>query len=120
MLANGAAARDGLLYVEGGGWEWFTVPAFPWTVQGWIAALIELPAGQEPSVVDVRVDGHVEGSLGSMTLSNNSPVLLRAPVAVPFMFVAPEPGPYRVSLSDSDGPMVTLDVDVRLPPPNPR
>ncbi len=126
MFANAAGAENGLLVLQGGGWEWFNLRTFPGTVHGVVAGLIELDPGHQPTQIEASVtgpglDGHVFGSqlIEDPTEGN---VGCRMPLIVPLTFVAREPGMYVVNITDTEGPLTSLELEVRVlvvPPPEP-
>jgi hypothetical protein len=42
LVANTVETRGSLLSVLGGGWEWYEVQDFPWTVTGDLGVVFEL------------------------------------------------------------------------------
>jgi hypothetical protein len=127
MFANAAGAENGLLTLQGGGWEWFNLRTFPGTVHGVVAGLLELEAGHQPTQIEAYVTGpgldrHVFGSqlIEDPTEGN---IGCRMPLIVPLTFVAYEPGMFAVTIADADGPLTSLELEVRLlvvpPPPDP-
>ena len=118
MFANAAGAENGLLVLQGGGWEWFNLRSFPGTVHGVVAGLIELEPGHPPTQIEASVtgpgvDGLVFGSqlIEDPTEGNTG---CRMPLVVPLTFVAGEPGLYVVTIADAEGPLTSLELDVRL------
>src|ERR1041384_3566441 len=114
MFANAAVNEGGLLTLQGGGWEWFSVRHFPGTVHGSVAGIIELHPGHRPTQIEASVtgpglDGHVFGSqlIEDPTEDN---VGCRMPLVVPLVFVAREPAIYVVTIADADGPLTTLEL----------
>jgi hypothetical protein len=125
MFANAAGSESGLLFMQGGGWEWFNLRSFPGTVHGVVAGIIELEAGHQPTQIEASVTGpghdvHVFGSqlIEDPTEGNTG---CRMPLIVPLTFVAREPGMYVVNITDAEGPLTSLELEVRLlvPPPEP-
>ena len=118
MFANAAGAENGLLVLQGGGWEWFNLRSFPGTVHGVVAGLIELEPGHQPTQIEASVtgpgvDGLVFGSqlIEDPTEGNTG---CRMPLIVPLTFVAREPGMYAVNITDAEGPLTSLELEVRL------
>ena len=125
MFANAAGSENGLLNVQGGGFDGFNMMSFPGTVHGAVAAMVELEAGHQPTQIEASVTGPdaqtqvfaaqlvedpTEGNTGG-----------RLPLVIPFVFVARQAGIYVVQITDENGPLTSLDLDVRLfvPPPPP-
>lgn len=118
MFANAAGNDNGLLNVQGGGFDGFNLASFPGTVHGVVAAIVELEPGHRPTPIEASVTGPdqpaqvfaaqlvedpTEGNVGG-----------RMPLVVPFVFVARQPGLYTVRIADDAGPLTSLELDVRL------
>ncbi|MBQ1076809.1 hypothetical protein KBX06_27210 [Micromonospora sp. C31] len=91
MLANHAEIQNGLLYVLGGGWEFFTLPSLPGVVQGVVTLLVDLngfDVGDIPelSVRSLDPEGQLSFEcLGQITVfESSSPG--RVPLVIPFGF----------------------------------
>lgn len=117
MFANAAGSENGLLTLQGGGWAFFTLGSFPGTVHGVVAGIVELDPGHQPTQIEASVTGpgladHVFGSqlIEDPTDDNRGG---RMPLVVPLVFVAREPGRYVVSITDAEGPLSSLELDVR-------
>ena len=121
LLSNVAAVgQDGLLYVEGGGWEFTQCPAFPWAVTGFVAGIVELSPDEidTPRIVKMSVRDHNDNDLGaSGTFIVHSPRKMQ-PFALPFSIVVHGLGAFHVDLSDDNGVFSSLTCGVRyaLPP----
>jgi hypothetical protein len=123
MFANAASNEGGVLSLSGGGWDWFNLRAFPGTVHGAVAGIIELPPGHRPTPIEAVVtgpDGN-EAVFGAQVIEDptDDNVGCRLPLVVPLTFVAREPGLYIVNITDAEGPLTSLELEVRLfvPPP---
>ena len=118
MFANAAGSENGLLVLQGGGWEWFNLRSFPGTVHGVVAGLIELEPGHPPTQIEASVTGPgVEGLVfGSQLIEDPTEdnIGCRMPLVVPLVFVAREPGMYVVNITDAEGPLTSLELEVRL------
>ena len=122
MFANAAASENGLLTLQGGGWAFFSLRSFPGTVYGVVAGIVEMDPGHQATQVQASVDGpglvdHVFGAqlIEDPTEDNGGG---RMPLIVPLAFVAREPGLYVVNITDEEGPLTSLELDVRpyVPP----
>lgn len=51
LLANYAEIRDGLVYMMGGGWEFFSLPEFPGRVSGFVVSVVDF---DPPNTRDVE------------------------------------------------------------------
>ena len=118
MFANAAGAENGLLVLQGGGWEWFNLRSFPGTVHGVVAGLIELEPGHPPTQIEASVTGPgIDGLVfGSQLVEDPTEgnIGCRMPLVVPLTFVAWEPGLHVVNITDAAGPLTSLELDVRL------
>ena len=123
LLANMArVGTDGLLYIEGGGWEKYHAGAAAKTVQGVLAGTFEVngePSTDEPVHLDVvDQDGRDLGGHASFLPAGSGRLL---PFAVPFTIVLPTNATeMAVRLSDADGVFSTTSCAVvpqTLPPP---
>ena len=121
MLAQAAAVQNGLLHIQGGGWESWVTPQFPAGVSGWFAAVLEYSAEEVGSlpVVTLEVadhEGHDAGFKASTIIELNrvpgappeSP--RRVPVAIPFALAVTQPGQFSVRLSDISGVLSSIDI----------
>jgi hypothetical protein len=102
LTANNATLDDnGLLHIQGGGWEVFQVPGFPATVGGFVAGGVEFGADEIGSYPVLRLtvvpEGQDAGSSGSMTLSAHRH---RAAFFIPFTLATPEPNMVNARLFD--------------------
>jgi hypothetical protein len=118
MFANAASNEGGLLTLQGGGWEWFNLRTFPGTVHGVVAGIIELAPGHRPTAIEATVTGPDDQTavFGAQVVEDPTEdnVGCRMPLVVPLAFVAREPGLYVVNISDDQGPLTSLELDVRL------
>ena len=117
MFANSAGGENGLLDIQGGGWEWVNIRTFPGTVHGVVAGLVELDPGHQPTPIEATVtapDGEVQVISAQVvedpTEGNTG---CRIPLIVPFTFVVRRPGLYVVNITDENGPLTSLDLEVR-------
>jgi hypothetical protein len=117
MFANHASAEGGLLALTGGGWEWVNLRAFPGTVHGFVAGLIELDPGHEPTAIEASVTGPDDATqvFGAQVIEDptEANVGARLPLVVPMTFVARQPGLYVINITDTEGPLTSLELDVR-------
>ena len=125
MFANAAGNDAGLLTLQGGGWGMFNLSSFPGTVHGVVAGIIELDPGHRPTPIEASVtgpDGQTQ-VFGAQLIEDPTEDNLgcRMPLLVPLTFVARQPGMHIVNITDSEGPLTSLELDVRLyvPPPHP-
>lgn len=95
VLANSATVDGALLMVNGGGWEHFQVPFFPFTVAGAACGIVNLgpeEMGEASPVLcldGIAQDGQDFGWSASMVISGDRPrtaagVPIRVPFAVAF------------------------------------
>lgn len=124
MFANAAGNDNGMLTLQGGGWEWFNLRTFPGTVHCVVAGLVEVDAGHQPTPIEAAVTGPDQATqvFGAQVIEDPSDgnIGCRMPLIVPLTFVAREPGLYVVTITDSEGPLTSLELDVRLfVPPRP-
>ena len=113
LTANLAVVRDGLLFIEGGGWESYSIVKSPGFAVGFIAGIVELEAheidaAQEAVYRVVDVDGQVSGSEGSITMTVNRASILadgsvRCPFAAQIAVKVDRPGPFRVFIETPTG-----------------
>jgi hypothetical protein len=118
MFANAASNDGGLLAISGGGWDRFNLRAFPGTVHGVVAGIIELEPGHQPTAIEATVTGPdgVTAVFGALVVEDPTEgnVGGRVPMVVPLAFVARQPGTYIVSIADEAGPLTSLELDARL------
>ena len=123
MFANAASNEGGLLTVQGGGWEWFNLRAFPGTVHGVVAGIIEVEPGHRPTSIEASVTGPDDETavFGAQVVEDPTEgnIGCRMPLVVPLTFVARAPGLYVVNITDEEGPLTSLELDVRLLIPSP-
>ena len=125
MFANAAGNEGGFLTLQGGGWEWITLRTFPGTVHGVVAGLLELDPGHQPTLIEASVTGPDNATqvFGAQMIEDPSDgnIGCRMPLVVPLTFVARQPGLYVVTITDAEGPLTSLELDVRqfVPPPPP-
>lgn len=122
LTANRAAIdANGLLHVEGGGWEYVIATVLPFTVVGHIAGVVEFSAdefGARPAL-RLRIENASQdvGSIGSTTVNAHRH---RAAFAIPFAFVAAGEDVYTATLTDdADRTLATLSFPIRYEPPTP-
>jgi hypothetical protein len=117
MFANHASADGGLLAIQGAGWEWVNLRSFPGTVHGFVAGLIELDPGHEPTAIEASVTGPDDQTqvFGAQVIEDPSEGNsgARIPLVVPMTFVARQPGLYVINITDAEGPLTSLELDVR-------
>ena len=111
VLANRAeVGPDGLLYVQGGGWEHFDVPELPWTLDGYVAGIVTFDAGEIGQSRLIRFSLSQAGqdleSSGSMTIKATRK---RAPFVFRFTAVVSAEGEFVVEISDEQGPAGQVD-----------
>lgn len=116
LLANMASVgNDGLLYINGGGWEHFTVVGpGPKTVQGYLAGLFDFEGDSETQrVVQLDVvdqDGVGLGALATLMVAATSRLM---PFAIGFSIVLPPAATkFTVRLSDDAGVFSSTDCDI--------
>ena len=120
LLANVAnVGPDGLLYVEGGGWENYSVLTLPATLDGHFAGIIALDDSEigRPHVVGFSVSqaGQLLGSTGSMIVNSQRALV---PFALRFTTVVHAVRLFVVELTDHDGGvLVAADCEVVLATP---
>ena len=119
LATHAEVGGDGLLAIRGGGWEFYSVPRVPATLQGFLAGLIEFDPDEIGSTHALRLtltDEHgVDlGSSASMVVLAQRRI---APFAVPFTGIVTSAGGFAVTLSDSSGPLIVVESVVRLPEP---
>lgn len=119
MLANGAEIRDdGLLYVSGGGWEYFAPRSLPATISGAVAGLLELgPEDYElpPQVrLTIRAGSDEPVFIGSMAVISGRQSV---PFAMSFTAVAESDDTLVFRLVDGEGRQLwEAHCPIRLPP----
>lgn len=120
LAAHSYVGPDGLLYVAGGGWEFYGVDALPGVVEGYVAGLIKMAREELDVVHSVTFEqrdpsGQVLASLGSMTFVAHRTL---APFALRFAANVVAPGPFTVTLSDDGGPFGSADSEIRVAGPD--
>lgn len=121
MLAQAAAVQNGLLHIQGGGWESWGAAQFPSGVSGWFAAVLEYSAeevGTLPvvtlEVVDQRAEsaGYKASTVIELNRSPGAPPESprRVPVAIPFSLAVAGPGRFWVRLSDTAGVLSSIEM----------
>jgi hypothetical protein len=132
LVANKAEVAGALLNVEGGGWEHYNVPFFPWTLRGAVAGIVVFEGVEIGSTPELGVDmtdqaGQVEGFHASMVASAVRPmttagVPMRLPFAIPFSTVVRGPTTVKITLSGlAEGTAIAFSVPDPVPdaPPPP-
>ena len=128
MVANGAGIDNGLLTVNGGGWEFYSPAFFPSTVRGaicGIATLDESELGTTP-VVTFRASAQDDQELGwvaSTTIDGvRTPTVAGVPIRVPFMVlmsaVVSAPTVVTVTMSEGRAELASTAFAVRDPIPD--
>lgn len=124
MLADRAwVAENGLLYVEGGGWEFIPVAELPTTVTGYVAGIIEYSAEDLGNTHVIQITakaGQVEASSGSRV---KKAVRRLAPFAIPFMTGALSEDTLVVEVVALGTPntfLGSIDAPIRLAPQEPQ
>jgi hypothetical protein len=117
MFANSAGGENGLLDIQGGGWEWVNIRTFPGTVHGVVAGLVELDPGHQPTPIEATVTAP-EGDVTVISAQvvedpTEGNTGCRIPLVVPFTFVVRQPGLFVVNIVDENGPLSSLELDVR-------
>ena len=82
MFANSAGGENGLLDIQGGGWEWVNLRSFPGTVHGVVAGLVELDPGHQPTPIEASATGrisYVGALIGEQTRTARAHVVLPNP-----------------------------------------
>lgn len=124
MLANYAEVNRGLLYVQGGGWEFATVDEVPGILRSSVAGHILLPPDTTPDSLALEValetPSGEQVSMGSALASmrRSGPVdgeVQLHPVAFHIPLPIKEGGRHAVLLSGG-GASVRIPVFVRVPP----
>jgi hypothetical protein len=124
MLANYAEANRGLLYVQGGGWEFATVDEVPGGLEAFIAGhiVLEPDSTLDSAVLEVALETPTGASNAVastlVSLSRAGPVEGEAwlqPVAFAVPLPISEGGRHAVLLSAS-GASVRIPLFVRVPP----
>ena len=107
-FANRAAIEDGLLQIEGAGWEYVRPPLFPATISGYVAGVLALDKSEHHELTEVRLkvrddDGQIARFRASIVADGARPkaaagVPFRVPFAIPFTIVARGPTVMKASL----------------------
>jgi hypothetical protein len=128
MVANSASVNGSLLDIQGGGWEFCTLPMLPINVAGAVAGIATLEADElgEAPVARISVDdtdGHEPGFSASMVISGIRPtavpgVPVRIPFALPFRFAALRPTVVKVSVSHEGAELAATTFAIRDPVPD--
>jgi len=124
MLANYAEANRGLLYVQGGGWEFATVEEVPATPRPYVAGHLLLP--RDSTLDSVVLETALETPTGERVpaattfqpLRRTGPVdgeVWMEPVAFQVPLPISEGGRHAVLLSGG-GASVRIPVFIRVPP----
>lgn len=119
MLANAAEVRDdGLLYVSGGGWEYFAPSSLPATIAGAVAGLLELgPEDYDvpPQIrLTIRAGSESPVFIGSMAVVSGRQSV---PFAMAFTAVAESDDTLVFRLTAGDGRQLwEAHCPIRLPP----
>ena len=121
LATHAEVGGDGLLSVRGGGWEFYSVPRVPSTLQGFLAGLIEFDRDEIGSTHALRLtladrNGTDLGSSASIMIMAQRRI---APFAVPFTGIVTSPGAFAVTLSDASGPLIVVESEVRVTEPAP-
>ena len=121
LATHAEVGADGLLAVRGGGWEFYSVPRMPATIQGFLAGLIEFDHDEIGTTHALRLtladeQGRDLGSAAAMVIMPQRKI---APFAVPFTGIVNESGRFAVTLSDDAGPLIVVESEVRLNEPRP-
>ena len=121
LATHAEVGGDGLLTIRGGGWEFYSVPRVPATIQGFLAGLIEFDKDEIGSTHALRLtladeQGRDLGSAAAMVIMAQRKI---APFAVPFTGIVNESGRFAVTLSDAAGPLIVVESEVRLIEPRP-
>lgn len=128
MVANSASTEDGLLSIQGGGWEHCTLPMLPANFRAAIAGIATLEPDElgEAQIIQISAkaqDGHDPGFAGSMIISGIRPttvpgVPVRVPFAVPLIFPALRPTVVKVSVTQDDAELAAVTFAIRDPVPD--
>jgi len=124
MFANEAAIDNGLLVIQGGGWEHIDTPGyFPMGITGYVAGILTLGEDQHGSLLPVLLQvfddsGQVEGFRASIIANGTRPktvqgVPYRTPFAISFMTVASGPTVMKARLSDEGTELAVISVAIR-------
>ena len=127
ILANQAAVENGLIYVNGGGWEYVNALQLPCQASGCIAGVFELEIAELGLRPVVRFDihdsaGQLAGFQGSMivdAMRDEVPEIgfARVPFAVPFTVVLPKAEVYTARIVAEEGEVLAaIPFSVMLPP----
>jgi hypothetical protein len=128
MVANAAEEKDSLLNIQGGGWEFCTLPMLPINLAGAIAGIAtldtdELGEAQVAQISVTDIDGHDPGFSASMVVSGIRPttvpgVPVRIPFAIPFRFPALRPTVVKVSVWHEGAELAATTFAIRDPVPD--
>ena len=128
LVANSAKTEKGLLYVEGGGWEHYSAPFFPFTVRGALCGILTFEPSEIGSTPIVILDindqlGQVEGSRASITVITDRPpatpgVPTRIPFWLPFSSVVTGPTVVSATLSQDGQVLGSVAFAVKDPVPD--
>jgi hypothetical protein len=123
FFAHSAEARDGLVYVLGGGWDTYSVPTLPGVLNGCLVFIFEYDGNGTRRSYDVRVEvaspaGETKGS-SSMVLPFDAPPTktVRAPHVVGLSVGLEVPGTWvaRVAANGKELARIPLDVVATQP-----
>lgn len=127
LLADGAQAVGGKLYVLGGGFDRINMPVVPFNHRFDLAMLIEVPWGatNQPYQVVVELldaDGALVGYRAEATMETGRPpgtrqgTSLSVPIAVPVIAEFRSPGRYSLSASINGVPRNSVAIEaIALP-----
>jgi hypothetical protein len=128
MIANAASTENSLLNIQGGGWEHFSPPMFPWTLGGAVAGIATLEdddMGTTPALNIAITDaaGQDMGFSASMIISGIRPhtaagVPVRVPFAVPFTFAAFHSTVVKVAAIHDGAELAAVTFLIRDPVPD--
>jgi hypothetical protein len=123
ILANQASVDGQLLGIQGGGWEHYDVPFFPFTVSGYVAGILALDESQHGSLPGLLLEvvdetGHGEGSRASMIAIGTRPetvqgVPCRVAFSIPFMMAVRGPTLVKARLSEDGAELAVISFAVR-------
>ncbi len=117
LLANQAIVNeDGLLDIQGGGWEHFTPMALPAEISGVVVGILEFDDQEVGAVATIEFglaqDGHDLVPMGSMMILSTRKLV---PFVWAFRAVLPELGEVQATLSTNGEPIGRVSFSVRSP-----
>ncbi|HSH59976.1 MAG TPA: hypothetical protein VK988_10110 [Acidimicrobiales bacterium] len=128
LVADRAVVENGLLSIEGGGWEHYQPPLLPWTLRGSLAGVLVLEDAEVGSTPAIGIemtdsDGHVDGFNASMIVNGIRPTTLggvpcRVPLDVPFTTVARAPTVVKIGVVHAGTELASVTFAVREPVPD--